>query len=90
MAKDSKKDHDKRSQDCAYEIFDVMEKYELSLGEEVRVMAGVLYSNIAVWNQNYPTIIVEMALRLFVGLMHPMTKDEEHKKLELLLKKHFV
>lgn len=90
MAKESEKEHDKRCQDCAYEIFDVMGKYELSLGEEVRVLAGVLYSSIAVWNKAYSNFMVERALRLFVGLMYPMTEDKERKKLETLLKKHFV
>jgi hypothetical protein len=90
MAKESEKDHDERCRECAYEIFDVMGKYELSLGEEVRVLAGVLYSSIAVWNQDYSKFMVERALRLFVGFMHPITEDKEHEKLETLLKKHFV
>lgn len=90
MDEKSVKKHEDRCRDCAYEIFDVMGKYDLSLGEEVRVMAGVLYSNIAVWNQDYSKFIVERALRMFVGFMYPMTEDKEHKKLQTLLKNHFV
>ena len=90
MARKSKKINEDKCQDCAYEIFDVMEKYELSLGQEVRVMAGVLYSNINVWHQNLPKEVFEKALRLFIGLMYPEAESEESKELETLLKNHFV
>lgn len=90
MARKSKKINEDKCRDCAYEIFDVMGKYGLNLGQEVRVMAGVLYSNIAVWHQKLPKEVFEKALWLFIGLMYPKAESEEYKELQTLLKKHFV
>ena len=90
MAKESVKSDKDRCKDCAFEIFDVMDKHRLSECKIVRVLAGVLYSYLAVWNERFPQVVVDDILRLFVESMYPMTEDKEHKKLETLLKKHFV
>lgn len=90
MARKSKKINEDKCRDCAFEIYDVMKKHGLSVGQEVRVLAGVLYSNLAVWHQNLPKEVFEKALWLFIGLMYPEAESEESKELETLLKKHFV
>lgn len=76
--------------DCACEIFDVMAKYDMTFGQVVQTLAGVVYASMGTWHQKFSKEVFEEALEAFVSYLYPKAESEESKELETLLKKHFV